>query len=159
MTQDKLIHPPKNNSTFSLRKMSVFQGAAIWHTNFTFTILVHSSFDKKINPSSQEAVHFSRRCCLAYISETQHQLTYPLLKRPTFSFRKMPLFQGVAPWHNNFTWSYAISLGDSAQTHRPVKSSTLPYWMVSEHWTLRYILDFILCHFSLRLSTSSLTLR
>ena len=57
---------------------------------------------------------------------TQQQLTHPPAKSSTLPLRKMPVFQGVAPWHTNFILSCIISLRDSAKahfTHLPVKSS------------------------------------
>ena len=50
---------------------------------------------------------------------TQQQLTHPLVKSSTFPFRKMPVFQGVAPWHTVFTSSCVIPLRDSATAHSP----------------------------------------
>ena len=40
---------------------------------------------------------------------TQQQLTHPPVNNSTHPLRKMPVFQGVAPWHTNFTLSCVIS--------------------------------------------------
>ena len=50
---------------------------------------------------------------------TQQQLTYPPVKSSTLPLRKMPVFQGVAPWHTIFTSSCVIPLWDSATAHSP----------------------------------------
>ena len=39
-TQQQLIHSPVKSSTLSLRKMSVFQGVAPWHTLFTSSCVI-----------------------------------------------------------------------------------------------------------------------
>ena len=39
---------------------------------------------------------------------------------------KMPIFQGVAPWHTNFTLSCVIPLWDSATAHSPSVKELLP---------------------------------
>ena len=38
----------------------------------------------------------------------------------------MPIFQGVAPWHTNFTLSCVIPLWDSATAHSPSVKELLP---------------------------------
>ena len=50
---------------------------------------------------------------------TQQQLTHPPVKSSTLPLRKMPVFQGVAPWHKIFTSSCVIPLWDSATAHSP----------------------------------------
>ena len=50
---------------------------------------------------------------------TQQQLTHPPVKSSTLPLRKMPVFQGVAPWHTVFTSSCVIPLRDSATAHSP----------------------------------------
>ena len=50
---------------------------------------------------------------------TQQQLTHPPVKSSTLPLRKMPIFQGVAPWHTIFTSSCVIPLWDSATAHSP----------------------------------------
>ena len=50
---------------------------------------------------------------------TQQQLTHPPVKSSTLPLRKMPVFQGVAPWHTIFTSSCVIPLWDSATAHSP----------------------------------------
>ena len=50
---------------------------------------------------------------------TQQQLTHPPVKSSTLPLRKMPVFQGVAPWHKIFTSSSVIPLWDSATAHPP----------------------------------------
>ena len=50
---------------------------------------------------------------------TQRQLTHPPAKSSTLPLRKMPVFEGVAPWHKIFTSSCAIPLWDSATAHPP----------------------------------------
>ena len=50
---------------------------------------------------------------------TQQELTHPPVKSSTLLLRKMPIFQGVAPWHTIFTSSCVIPLWDSATAHSP----------------------------------------
>ena len=50
---------------------------------------------------------------------TQQQLTHPPVKSSTLPLRKMPVFQGLAPWHKIFTSSCVIPLWDSATAHPP----------------------------------------
>ena len=87
----------------------------------------------------------------------QQQLTLSPVKS-----RKMPVFQGVAPWHTNFTFFCFISLWDSAPVHSPSdkehKSSSQDDAHFSGHCNLVSWFYFTHCHLSLRLSTSSLTL-
>ena len=47
----------------------------------------------------------------------QHQLTHPPLKNSSLPLRKIPIFQGVAPWHTILTLSCVISFWDSATAH------------------------------------------
>ena len=57
----------------------------------------------------------------------QHHLTNPPAKSSNLPLKKMPVFQGVAPWHTSFTLSYIIPLRDQHKlTHPLVKSSTFP---------------------------------
>ena len=46
------------------------------------------------------------------------------------SSQEDPVFQGITPWHTNFTLSCVISLSGTQQrlTHPPVKSSNFPLW-------------------------------
>ena len=109
--------------------------------------------------------------CLAVISlipasslfGTQQQLTHPPVKSLTLRLRKMPVFQGVAPWHTIFTSSCAIPLWDSATAQSPsckeLNLSSHEDAHFSGRCTLAYKFHFILCHPSLGLSNSSLTLR
>ena len=57
---------------------------------------------------------------------TQQQLTDPPVKSATLSFRKMPVFLGVAPWHTIFTSSCVITLWDSATAHPPSGKEVSP---------------------------------
>ena len=41
---------------------------------------------------------------------TQQQLNHPPVKSSTLPHMKMPIFQGVAPWHTNFTLSCVTPL-------------------------------------------------
>ena len=50
---------------------------------------------------------------------TQQQLTHPPVKSSTLPLRKMPVFQGVAPWHTIFNSSCVIPLWDSATAYSP----------------------------------------
>ena len=50
---------------------------------------------------------------------TQQQLTHPPAKSSTLPLRKMPVFQGVGPWHKIFTSSCVIPLWDSTTAHSP----------------------------------------
>ena len=50
---------------------------------------------------------------------TQSQLTQLLVKNLTLLLREKPVFQGVAPWHTNFTLSSIITLWDSVAAHSP----------------------------------------
>ena len=50
---------------------------------------------------------------------TQQQLTHSPAKSSTLPLRKVPVFQGVAPWHEIFTSSCVIPLWDSATAHPP----------------------------------------
>ena len=50
---------------------------------------------------------------------TQHQLTHPPVKSSILPRRKMPIFQGVAPWYANSTLSFVIPLWDSRTVHSP----------------------------------------
>ena len=94
---------------------------------------------------------------------TQQQFTHPPAKSSTLPHRKMPIFQGVAPWHTIFTSSSAFLFGTQQHlTPPPVKRWTLPFrkmvlfqdvapWRTNFHFILRLP--------SLELSNSSLTLR
>ena len=58
---------------------------------------------------------------------TQQQLTHPPVNSSTLRLRKIPVFQGVAPWHTIFTSSCVIPLWNSTTAHSSSgKSSTLP---------------------------------
>ena len=48
---------------------------------------------------------------------TQQQLTHSPVKSCNLPLRKMPVFQGVVPWHTIFTASCVIPLWDSATAH------------------------------------------
>ena len=50
---------------------------------------------------------------------TQQQLTHPPVMSSILPIRKMPVFQGAAPWHTIFTSSCVILLWDSATAHSP----------------------------------------
>ena len=93
---------------------------------------------------------------------TQQQLTHPPVKSSTLPLRKMPVFQGVAPWHTIFTSSCAIPLWDSATAQSPSCKELNPSSHEDAHFsgrcTLAYKFHFILRHPSLGLSDSSLTL-
>ena len=66
-TQQQLTHPPVTSSTLPLRKMTVFQGVAPWHTIFTSSCVIplwdsttaHSPSGKELNTSSQEDANIS----------------------------------------------------------------------------------------------------
>ena len=94
---------------------------------------------------------------------TQQQLTYPPVKNSTLPLRKMPVFQGVPPWHKIFTSSCVIPLWDSATAHSPsgkeLNPSSQEDARFSGRCTSAYNFHFILRHPSLGLSNSSLTLR
>ena len=89
----------------------------------------HSPSGKELNPSSQENAHFSGCCTLAYnfhfilchpsLGLSNSSLTHPLVKSSTLPLRKIPIFQGVAPWHTISTSSCVIPLWDSATAHIP----------------------------------------
>ena len=131
----------------------------------------HSPSGKELNPSSQEDARFSGRCTLAYNFHfilrhpygTQRQLTHPPVKSSTLPLRKMPVFQGVAHRQTNFTLSCVIPLWDSATAHSPsgkeLSPSSQEVVRFSGRCTLACNFHFILCHPSLGLSDSSLTLR
>ena len=57
---------------------------------------------------------------------TQQQLTHPPVKSPTLPLRKMPVFQGVAPWHTIFTSSCVIPLWNSTTAHSPSSKELNP---------------------------------
>ena len=94
---------------------------------------------------------------------TQQQLNHPPVKNSTLSLRKMPVFQGVAPWHKILTSSCVIPLWDSATAHslsgKEFNPSSQENVRFSEYYTLAYNFHFILHHPSLGLSNSSITLR
>ena len=94
---------------------------------------------------------------------TQQQLTHPPVKSSTLPLRKMPVFQGVAPWHTIFTSSCVIPLWDSATAHSPsgkeLNPSSQEDACFSGHCTSASNFHFILRHPSLGLSNSLLTLR
>ena len=50
---------------------------------------------------------------------TQRQLTHAPVKNSTLPLRNMPVFQGIAPWRNNFTLSCIIPIWDSTTAHSP----------------------------------------
>ena len=55
----------------------------------------------------------------SFLFGTQQQLTHPPVKSSTLPLRKMPVFQGVAPWHKISTSSCVILLCDLARVHSP----------------------------------------
>ena len=58
---------------------------------------------------------------------TQQQLAHPPVKSSTVPLRKMPVSQGVAPWHPIFTSPCITSRGTQQHlTHPLVNSSILP---------------------------------
>ena len=135
-SQQQFIHPSVKSSTLPFRKIPVFQGVAPRHTIFTSSCVIslqgtataHSPSGKDLNPSSQEDACFSGRCTSAYtfllhpassLFGTQQQLTHPPVKSSTLSFKKIPVFQGVAPRHTLFTSSCVIPLWDSATVQSP----------------------------------------
>ena len=95
----------------------------------------YSPSGKEFNSSSQKDVCFSGRCTLAYNFHfilhhpsfgTQQQLTHPAVKSLALPLRKVPIFQGVAPWHTIFTISCTIPLWDSVTAHSPSGKELLP---------------------------------
>ena len=50
---------------------------------------------------------------------TQQQLTHPPVNSSTLPLRKIPVFQGVAPWHTIFTSCCVIPLWDLGTAHSP----------------------------------------
>ena len=136
-TQQQLTHPPVESSTLPLRKIPIFQGVAPWHKIFTSSCVIP-----------------------LWDSASAH---YSPVKSSTLPLRKMPVFQGVAPWHTIFTSSCVIPLWDSATAHSPSSKELNPSSQedarFSGRCTLAYNFHFILCHPSLGLSNSSLTLR
>ena len=94
---------------------------------------------------------------------TQQQITHPPVKSSTLPLRKMPVFQGVAPWNIIFTSSCVILLWDSATAQstsgKELNPSSQENARLSERSTLAYKFHFILHHPSLGFSNSSLTLR
>ena len=93
----------------------------------------------------------------SFLFGTQQHLTHPPVKSSTLPLRK------VAPQHTIFTSYCIISLWDSATAHSP---SSKELNLSSQEdacflgcCTLAYNLHFILCHPSLGLSKSLLTLR
>ena len=63
-------------------------------------------------------IHFSLHPASSLFG-TQQQLTHPPVKSSTLPLRKMPVFQGVAPWHTIFTSSCVIPFSDLATAHSP----------------------------------------
>ena len=61
--------------------------------------------------------HSSRSLRNLSLGLSNSSLTHPLVKSSTLPLRKMPVFQGVAPWHTIFTSSCVIPLWDSATAH------------------------------------------
>ena len=59
----------------------------------------------------------------------------PLGKVLNSSSQQDPVFQGITPWHKNFTLSCVISLWNSAEAHSPsskeLKPSSLEKWCFS----------------------------
>ena len=96
----------------------------------------HSPSGKELNPSPQEDARFSGRCTLAYnfllhpassIFGTQQQLTHPPVKSSTLLLKKIPVFQGIAPWHSILLHpASSLFVTQQQLTHPPVNSSTLP---------------------------------
>ena len=86
---------------------------------------------------------------------TQQQLTHPPVKSSTLPLRKMPVFQGVAPWHKIFTSSCVIPLWDSATAHSPSGKELNPSSQEDTRFsgccTSEYNFHFILRHPSLGL--------
>ena len=86
----------------------------------------HSPSGKEPNPSGRcpffrtlhLGIQFSPHPASSLFG-TQQQLTHPPVKSSTLPLRKMPVFQGVAPWHTIFTSSCVIPLWDSATAHSP----------------------------------------
>ena len=72
-TRLQLTHPLLKSSTLPLRKMSVFQGVASEHINFTLSCIiflwnsatVHSPSGKDFHPSSQNNARFPGHCISA----------------------------------------------------------------------------------------------
>ena len=93
---------------------------------------------------------------------TQQQLTHPPVKSSTLPLRKMPVFQGVAPWHTFFTSSCVIPLLYPATAHSPSGKELNPSFQGDVHFSGRftsaYNFHLILRHPYLGLSNSSLTL-
>ena len=75
----------------------------------------------------------------------------------------MPVFQDVAPRHTIFTASWMTPLWDSTTGHSPSGNELTPFFQkdgcFSGRSTLAEKFHFILCHPSLGLSNSSLSLR
>ena len=73
---------------------------------------------------------------------TQHLLTHPPVKSSTLPLRKMPVFQGVPPWHTIFTSPCVIPLWDSATVHsssgKELNSSSQEDTRFSGRCTLAY---------------------
>ena len=99
----------------------------------------HSPFGKELSRSSQEDARFSVICTFHLASSlfrTQPQLTHLPVKSSTLPLRKMPVLQGVSPWHKNITLSSVIPLWDSATAHLPSGKELLPSsvdeWCFSE---------------------------
>ena len=63
---------------------------------------------------------------------TQQQLTHPPVKSSTLPLRKMPVSQGVAPWHTIFNSSCVIPLWESATAH--------PYYSLNPYMHLYYFI-------------------
>ena len=95
----------------------------------------HSLSGKELNPFSKEDVRLSGCCALAYkfhfilrrpsLGLSNSSLTLRQ-KSSTLPLRKMPVFQGVATWHTNFTFSCFIPLWDLAAAHSPSSKELNP---------------------------------
>ena len=88
------------------------QSSLVWNsftTPFLDSALVHS-------PSGKSLSFLSGRCSF-FKALHLGILTHPPVKSLTLHLRKMPIFQGFAPWHTNVTSSCAISFLDSAPAH------------------------------------------
>ena len=104
------------------------QRSLVWNsftTPFLDSALVHSPSGKSLSFLSGrcsffKALHLGILVSLYHAPSlfgTHHQLTHPPVKSLTLHLRKMPIFQGFAPWHTNITSSCAISFLDSAPAH------------------------------------------
>ena len=97
-----LRHPSLglNNSSLTLRQ----RAQPFLSGRCPFFRMLHLDIKFSLHPAS-------------FLFGIQQQLTHPPAKSSTIPLRKMPVFQGVAPWDTIFTSSCVIPLCDSTTAH------------------------------------------